>query len=39
MQKAIAKLDPATLEAIIRHAARQILERLVAYVRSKRGSR
>ncbi len=39
MQKAISKLDPATIEAIVRHAARQILERFVAYVRSKRSSR
>ncbi len=39
MQKAITNLDPATIEAIARHGARQILERFVAYVRSKRGSR
>ncbi len=39
IQKAISKLDAPTLEAIVRHAAQQIVERFVTYVRSKRGSR
>ncbi len=34
-QKAIAKLDPETLEAIVRHAAREILDRFIIYIKSK----
>ncbi len=39
MQKAISKLDTETIEAIVRYVAREILDRFVVYVRSKRGSR
>ena len=35
LQKAIAELDPKTLEAIVRHAAREILDRFIIYVKSK----
>ncbi len=35
MQKAIAKIDLETLEAIVRHAAREILDRFIIYVKSK----
>ena len=35
MQRAIAKLDAETLEAIVRHAAREILDRFILYVKSK----
>ena len=34
-QKAMAELDPETLEAIVRHAAREILDRFIIYVKSK----
>ncbi len=39
IQKAISKLDTETIEAIVRYVAREILDRFVVYVRSKRGSR
>ncbi len=35
MQKAMAKLDPKTLEAIVHHAAREILDRFIIYIKSK----
>ncbi len=39
MQKAIAKLDPEILEAIVRHAAREILAKFIIYVKSESATR
>lgn len=34
-QKAIAKLDSETIEAIVRQAARGILDKFIIYIKSK----